>query len=119
NATNRNVTWSSSNEAVASVDDKGEVTAHKAGEATVTVTTVDGAKTASVQIKVTAAAVPPPPVTSVTGVSLNKSSLTLPVGGKEVLTATVAPHNATNRNVTWSSSNEAVASVDDKGEVTA
>ena len=119
NATNRNVTWSSSNEAVASVDDKGEVTAHKAGEATVTVTTVDGAKTASVQIKVTAAAVPPPPVTSVTGVSLNKSSLTLPVGGKEVLTTTVTPHNATNRNVTWSSSNEAVASVDDKGEVTA
>ena len=95
------------------------MTAHKAGETTVTVTTVDGAKTASVQIKVTAAAVPLPPVTSVMGVSLNKSSLTLPVGGKEVLTTTVTPHNATNRNVTWSSSNEAVASVDDKGEVTA
>ena len=113
------MTWASSKADIASVSANGLVKAHKAGEATVTVTTVDGAKTASVQIKVTAAAVPLPPVTSVTGVSLNKSSLTLLVGGKEVLTATVAPHNATNRNVTWSSSNEAVASVDDKGEVTA
>lgn len=118
NATNKNMTWVSSKADIASVSANGLVKAHKAGETTVTVTTVDGAKTASVQIKVTAAAVPPP-VTSVTGVSLNKSSLTLPVGGKEVLTTTVTPHNATNRNVTWSSSNEAVASVDDKGEVTA
>jgi len=119
NATNKNMTWASSKADIASVSANGLVKAHKAGEATVTVTTLDGAKTASVQIKVTAAAVPLPPVTSVTGVSLNKSSLTLPVGGKEVLTATVTPHNATNRNVTWSSSNEAVASVDNKGEVTA
>ena len=56
------------------------------------------------------------PVTSVT---LDKNTLELYTGGSENLTATVAPDNATNKNVTWSSDNEAVATVDQNGTVTA
>ena len=55
----------------------------------------------------------------VTGVTLNKESTTLTVGAEETLTATVAPEGATNKNVTWSSSNTDVATVDANGKVTA
>lgn len=58
-------------------------------------------------------------VVSVTGVTLNKSSLTLNKGASETLTATVSPSNATNKSVTWTSSNTSVATVDGSGKVTA
>ena len=54
----------------------------------------------------------------VTGVSLNKDSLTLDVGASDTLTATITPDNATNKNVTWSSDNQNVATVEN-GKVTA
>lgn len=57
--------------------------------------------------------------TLVTGVSLNKTTLSLVVGTDEILTAAIAPADATNKEVTWSSSNEAVATVDATGKVTA
>ena len=56
---------------------------------------------------------------AVTGVSLNKTSTTLTVGGEETLTATVAPADATNKAVTWASDNTSVATVDSNGKVTA
>ena len=56
---------------------------------------------------------------SVTGVSLNKTELTLTEGDSETLTATVEPSDATNQNVTWNSSDGAVATVDTSGNVTA
>ena len=56
---------------------------------------------------------------SVTGVSLDKTELSLTVGDTETLTATVAPANATNQNVTWASSDPSVATVDAAGKVTA
>lgn len=55
---------------------------------------------------------------AVESVTLNKTELTLEVGGEETLTATVTPDNATNKTVTWSSSNNAVATVAN-GKVTA
>ena len=58
-------------------------------------------------------------VYKVTGVTLSETTLTLEVGGEETLTATVAPTNATNKNMTWSSSNSAVATVDQNGNVEA
>ena len=112
-ATNQKVTWKSSNAAVATVDATGKVTAVKAGEATITVTTEDGAKTATCKVTVKAATV------AVTGVTLNKSALSLIAGASETLTATVAPADATNKKVTWKSSNAAVATVDATGKVTA
>ena len=58
-------------------------------------------------------------VVSVTGVSLNESSITLDVGGSKTLAATVTPVNATNKKVRWTSDNETVATVSEDGVVTA
>ena len=113
NATNKNVTWNSDDTGVATVDATGKVTAVSAGTATITVTTVDQSKTATCEVTVAAATVP------VSGVSLNKDSLALGVGDTETLTATVAPDNATNKAVTWTSSDTSVATVDAAGKVTA
>ena len=112
-ATNKNVTWSSDDTSVATVDATGKVTAVSAGTATITVTTVDQSKTATCEVTVTAAPVP------VSGVSLNKDSTSLTVGDTETLTATVKPEDATNKAVTWTSSNSTVATVDQNGVVTA
>ena len=114
NATNKNVSWSSSDEAIATVKD-GVVTAVAAGEATVTVTTEDGSKTASCVVTVSE---PEPEVVPVTGVTLDKTEAALKVGETATLAATIAPANATNKNVSWSSSDEAIATVKD-GVVTA
>ena len=111
-AANKKVAWKSSDAAVATVDANGKVTGVKAGEATITVTTEDGGKTATCQITVKANTV------AVTGVTLNKSTLTLKVGASETLTATIAPADASNKNVTWASSDAAVATVDASGKVT-
>lgn len=59
------------------------------------------------------------PMPSVSGVTLNKSALSLGNGETETLVATVLPSNAGNKNVTWSSSNESVATVSNNGLVTA
>ena len=58
-------------------------------------------------------------VVSVTGVSLDESSITLDVGGSKTLAATVTPENATNKKVRWTSDNETVATVSEDGVVTA
>ena len=58
-------------------------------------------------------------VVSVTGVSLNESSITLDVGGSKTLAATVTPDSATNKKVRWTSDNETVATVSEDGVVTA
>jgi hypothetical protein len=62
---------------------------------------------------------PPPASVAVTGVSLNTTTLTLEVGSNQMLTATVAPANATNKALTWSSSNIGIATVSNAGLVTA
>ena len=111
NATNKNVTWSSSDNAVATVAN-GKVTAVKAGTATITVTTEDGNKTATCTVTVKAKTYP------VESVSLDKNEVEMTEGEQTTLTATVNPSNATNKNVTWSSSDNAVATVAN-GKVTA
>ena len=113
NADNRKVTWSSDKTEVATVGGDGMVTAVKAGEAVVTVTTEDGGKTASCKVTVKAKAV------GVTEVTLDKTELTLTEGETETLTATVKPDNADNKKVKWSSDKTEVATVDGAGRVTA
>jgi uncharacterized protein YjdB len=113
NASNRNVYWTSSDSAVATVDNTGKVTAVKAGSATITVTTEDGGKTATCKVTVKEKIYP------VTGVTLDKTSVELTEGDVTVLTATVTPSNASNKNVYWTSSDQSVATVDNTGKVTA
>lgn len=110
-ATNKNVTWQSSDISVATVDEGGKVVGVKAGKAEITVTTLDGNKTATCKVTVT-----PPPV-AVTGVSFNSESVTIDAYTSIKLVATVAPENATNQNITWSSSKSSVAKVDKNGVV--
>ncbi len=118
NATNKNVAWSSSNSAVATVNN-GVVTAVANGTATITVTTEDGSKTATCAVTVEIPTSGGDDTVAVTGVSLDKTSLSLTSAGQTAtLTATVAPSNATNKTVTWSSSDNAVATVNN-GVVTA
>ncbi|MDR1226211.1 MAG: Ig-like domain-containing protein [Prevotellaceae bacterium] len=104
------VSWSSSNENVATVDGTGLVTLKTIGEAIITVTTNEGSFTATCTLTISSIAV--------TAVSLNQTATTLEVGATAQLTATVAPANATNPNVSWSSDAESVATVVD-GLVTA
>ena len=113
NADNKKVTWSSDKTEVATVDGDGRVTAVKSGEAVVTVTTEDGGKTASCRVTVKAKVVP------VTGVDVKPWSVTIGANGTTKLTCTVAPSNATNRNVRWESDNPSVATVDSDGNVRA
>ena len=111
NATNKSVTWTTSDAKVATVDAGGKVTGVAAGTATITVTTADGGKTATCKVTVTG--------TAVTGVTLDKTTLSLRAGESATLTAAVAPDNAANKSVSWKSSNTAVATVDAGGKVTA
>ena len=111
NEASQEVTWSSSDTKVATVEN-GKVTAVKAGEAVITATSKDNA-----EIKATCAiTVVNIPVESVT---LNKTSLTLLEGTSETLTATVKPENVADKTVTWTSSNESIAMVTSAGKVIA
>ena len=113
NATNKEVTWESSDAGIAAVSKDGVVTAKKAGKATIVAKAADeSGKYASCVVTVTEAK------KEVTGVTLNKSSLNLGVGGSEVLSATVLPADATNKQVTWLSSTPSVATVSQSGVVT-
>lgn len=113
NATDKSVTWSSDNTSVADVSSTGIVVAKAPGTATITVKTNDGGKTASCTVTVRAKTI------SVTGVSLDMTSLTMTEGETRSLVATVSPENATDKTVTWSSNNSSVATVSSSGVVTA
>ncbi len=113
NATDRSVSWTSDNTAVATVDINGKVTAVAVGKARITVTTSDGGKTAICEVTVSKL------VIAVTGVSLNKPTLSLEAGESETLVATLTPDNATDKSLVWSSDRPAVATVDANGTVTA
>ena len=110
-AEDKMLTWTSSDQDVASVDDKGVVTAVKIGSATITAS-ADG-KSGSCAVTVVAKTI------NVSGVTLSETSLNLNVGDTKTLTATVDPDNATNKNVSWKSDKESVATVDQAGNVTA
>lgn len=103
-AGNKKVNWSSSNEKVATVDN-GVVTAVGTGSATITAKAGDFEATCAVTV--TGANVP------VSGITLNKSSMNIMAESPVTLTATVTPDYATDKTVTWTSSNEAVATVAD------
>ncbi|MGG1616262.1 leucine-rich repeat protein [Paenibacillus sp. NRS-1781] len=108
NATYKTVTWASSDPAIATVDTEGAVTGVSAGTARITATT--NGKSASSQITVT-------PIGS-QGIVLNRAALKLTVGSNKPLKATTNPE-VVSGPITWTSSNESVASVDQNGMVKA
>lgn len=101
----KNVTYSSSSESIATVSNTGLVTGIAQGSATITATaqTANGTTTANTSITVTPIAV--------TSVSLSSNSETIKVGKTVTLTPTISPSDATNKNVTWTSSNTSIATV--------
>lgn len=109
-ATDKTVTWSSADEAVATVNANGLVTALAVGQTEITASSASGV-TASISITVDP--------TLVRSITLNRTTLTMKVGNESTLTATVLPETATNKNVLWTSSDEGVVKVDSKGAVTA
>ena len=104
------VVWSSSNEAVATVSD-GTVTAAKAGTTEITATAGNVKATCTVTVS--------DPVYKVTDIKLTAAPSRRIAAGKKVkLKASIAPSNATDKSVTWTSSNKKVATVNAKGLVT-
>ena len=113
NATNKKISWSSSKESVATVTPDGIVEAVSAGTTFITATSEDSGVNAKCEITVKEK------VINVTGIALNKTSLSLTEGEEFTLEATVTPDNATNKEITWTSDNEAVATVSAEGVVKA
>jgi alpha-amylase len=105
NATDQTVTWTTSNSSVASVAE-GVVTGVAEGTAVITATASNGLKaTATVTVEAVEEDI------EVTSITLDKSSVTIVQGATAALTATVLPSDATNRTVTWTTSNSTVATV--------
>lgn len=116
NATNKNVTWKSSNETIASVDQQGKVVAKEKGKSSITVTTIDGKISATCEIEVIEKQVQNIPVT---GIKLNKTNTSLNAKETEKLLATIEPINATNQKIIWSSSDSSIITVDQNGIISA
>ena len=102
------VTWKTTDDKVVTISDSGEVKAVGVGTATIKVVVGD----ISASCKVTV-------LQPVTGIDLNKSSLTMDALGTFQMTASVYPDSANDKRITWSSSDPAIASVDENGLVTA
>ncbi len=112
NATVQDVTWSTSDKKVATVDSKGVVTAVGSGKCTITVTSVNKGRTATCEITVKKK-------TEVSGITLSKTSVAIYKTHTYTLKATVNPSNATYKNVKWTSSDSKIVKVDSKGKITA
>ena len=109
-ADDRRLIWSSGNNEVARVSSSGEVTAVGIGETEITATANDGSGVSAV-CRVTVLPI------MVTSIILDRESLELFDNSSFQLTATVLPYNATDRTVTWQSTNDRVASVDADGTI--
>ena len=109
-ATNKEISWSSSNQSVASVNASGLVTA--VGEGTTIISASADGKKGECTVSVKKAYV------AVSEVKLDKTELTLFEGKEETLTASVLPKDATEQTITWSSSDPSIATVV-SGKVTA
>lgn len=105
------VVWTSDDTNIATVDQNGKVTGISTGTAYITVTV--GKYKASCTVTISKNYI------DVTSISLNKTSLTLSKGSSETLKASISPSNATNKGITWTSSNSSVATIDQNGKITA
>lgn len=106
-ASDKSVVWSSSNSSIVSVDSNGKISALKEGSATITATSTSVGKSGSCSVVVE------PKIVAVESIMLNKHEIALEKGGSETLEFTITPSNATDKSVTWTSSDTSVATVED------
>ncbi|MCR5250205.1 MAG: InlB B-repeat-containing protein [Lachnospiraceae bacterium] len=111
NATNKAIEWISEDSRIATVDGTGRVTAVAEGSTEITARTKDGKYSAKCIVTVSQI--------MADAISLNKAQLELVVGETGELTAVIFPENTTDKTVTWISSDENIARVDEDGLVTA
>jgi uncharacterized protein YjdB len=107
-ASNKSVTWTSSDESVATVDSTGKVSGVGLGDAVITATTAEGSYSAGCYVNVSYA------YRTVSSLALNSTSINTIIGGKTTLKSSILPANASFQNVEWKSSDEKIATVSDK-----
>lgn len=112
NATNKTITWKSSNNGIVTVDSGGNLKAIAPGSATITATSKDGNHVATSKITVNALD------KTLKGISLNKTEIKLEIGKTEKLTVNYNPNNTDTKGVSWRSSNSTIAKVEE-GVITA
>ena len=112
-ASNKKVTWTSNADNIVSVSQDGTLTAKAAGTATITALAEEGGHVASCTVTVSETDVP------VQSVTINAPNKTLKVGETSQLSAIITPHNATARDVTWSSNSDSVSVEASTGKITA
>ncbi len=123
NATDKRVTWASDNEEIATVDDNGKVTAntaivnsHLKGQAIISATSVFNPK---IKAECVVTVDKEENINAVTDISLNEQEISMFVGEIFHLIATITPEDATDKTVTWKSSDRSIAIVSEEGVVTA
>lgn len=109
NATNKSITWSSSDTNVVTVNSSGVISAKNAGTAIIIAKTNNG-KTDTISLTIDK------PVETIL---INDKEITLQVGENKTLSATISPQDATNKSITWSSSDINVATISSEGVITA
>lgn len=109
-AKDHEVEYSSSNPKVATVDNSGNIIAQKSGTTTITVKAKENSIRGEIQIKV---------YTPVTGIELTSENLVMQEGDRFIITPIVLPTDADNKNVTYSSENEQIATIDSNGNIIA
>ena len=121
NASVKNLKWDSSDNTIAKVNSKGQITGVKAGKATISVSTADGSATASMNVVVKSSGSTTKPSTSVGVKTINvyPTSMYLSVGSTGYIDAVVLPENASNNKILYSSSNTKVATVNKYGTIKA
>lgn len=113
NATNKSVSWTSDNSSVAEVSSSGLVTAKGVGQTVINCKAKDGSgKTATCSVSVAEAI-------KSTGITVSRQTVALKVGNTWELSATITPSDATDKSVSWSSTNSSVATVNSSGLITA
>ena len=108
-ATNKNIIWTSSDNSICSVDSYGTLNAGEPGIAVITVTAADGSgvsATCVVQV-----------VNPVTSIRIEPDTVRMLVGESRIVQAVIEPDDASIKDVTWESSNEEIATVDEAGEI--
>ena len=108
NATYPQIEYKSSNEKIVKVDQNGNIEAIKEGFAEIIVTDIN--KKAEARCKITIK--PKIVIIDVKDIKLNKSDFNITIGESDTLTATITPSNATNKEITWTSSDSSIVSID-------